>query len=512
MALRNNGVTVSLVALAFFVCYLAIERQFAETSQPIESTHAVKLSLRDVETSLQKSEWMAQLAVAAAEGDPSKTFILHSNSSNSAQLHVVPSKGTVVSGHESSGTDQDHPSCGLSAPPGATDEVMAAVPEFHQLILRIGNPPTPVPAPVDAVPVDPQHDESEDDQSASADVRSVIEKELSHTSREERDIWFDELKTLPAGVVRDLLQVRKQMRALPKLLGGAPEKLASIDLPTPPQHQEVTAEPASQKIRFQLPDDYSATAAVELAISQLRHNLMNAATPGFKRLRVMLVDSYVSGSLEPGSPETLGSRLPNDLGVQGDGCRTAPVQLDLKQGTLKSTGRQLDLAIDGEGFFLVRQGDRELLTRCGALTLDRDRQLCLIAGNTSLLLQPVIRIPDDAREIEIAADGTVTNLKSTEPNLNTIGRLQLARVASPWRLQPVGQTLYLANDDSGPVSTGFALSEGFGELSQGFLEQSNVDFQAELDEIEELTMILKALPFSQSRPVTASGPQPSRPR
>ena len=51
------------------------------------------------------------------------------------------------------------------------------------------------------------------------------------------------------------------------------------------------------------------------------------------------------------------------------------------------------------------------------------------------------------------------------------------------------------------------MTEGYGEIQQGFLEQSNVEFQTELDEIEELTMILKALPLVPSRPVTASGPQ-----
>jgi flagellar hook protein FlgE len=93
-----------------------------------------------------------------------------------------------------------------------------------------------------------------------------------------------------------------------------------------------------------------------------------------------------------------------------------------------------------------------------------------------------------------------------------IGRIQLARVASPARLQPMGQTLLLPNEDSGPITFGAAMSAGLGEVQQGFLEQSNVEFQAELDEIEELTMILKATPVANSRPVTASGPQSTKAR
>ena len=464
--LRNNGLTVSLVALAFVTCYFAMMPLIGH--RPVNTIANIESSSIECEDHCSIREIL----------DPIETH-----------------EPRILAG-------DDNPSCAFTRPGNFDPEVYQQIVQtevgLHKLILQIGNPPTAVPAPADAFPVDPQHDENDDDETASAAVRSVIERELSHTTREERDIWYDELKTLPAGVVRDLLQVRKQLRALPRLMGGVPEKLASSDPAPVGQSREIIAEPASQKIRFQTQDDFSASSAVETAITQLRHNLMNASTPGFKRLRVTLLDSYSTLSLDPVSAGS---------GLRGEGCQLAPLQLDLKQGSLKSTGRQLDLAIEGEGFFVIRQGEKELLTRCGAFTTDRDRRIGLAISESSLLLHPIITVPEDAREIQISADGVVSVLKSSDAPLVEIGRIQLGRVASPARLQPIGQTLLLPTEDSGPVAFNAPMAEGSGELQQGFLEQSNVDFQAELDEIEELTMILKAAPFVQSRPVTASGPQ-----
>ena len=371
-------------------------------------------------------------------------------------------------------------------------------------ILQVGNPPSAVPAPVDSTSVDDSSaDSSPEREMDTSGVRTVIEQELSHATREERDIWFEELKSLPAGVVRDLLQVRKQIRELPRLMGGIPEKLASADIGIANRTQEITAEPASQKIRFGIPDQLNAATEIEAAISQLRHNLTNAATPGFKRLRVTLVDNYrpaerESAASEIPDPEAFGTRF------QGEGCRLAPLLLDLKQGTFKKTERQFDLGIDGEGFFVVRCGEKDCLTRCGAFTLDRNRQLCLATFGENAVLQPPICVPESAREIQVSADGKVTYLKPGETELTLIAVLQLARVPGPARLHPVGNTLFVASQESGDITLGNPMQNGLGEIQQGVLEQSNVDFEQEREEIEELAMILKSLPIIHSRPATAS--------
>lgn len=385
------------------------------------------------------------------------------------------------------------------------------LPEFlrRQGILQIGNPPSPVPSPVDGSPEELiSADEPPTDAGDAKAVRSVIEQELSHTTREEREIWYDELKTLPAGVVRDLLQVRKQLCALPRLQGGVPEKLASADpAMTPNRSHEISAEPASQKIQFRLPDHFASLTALETAISQRRHNLTNALTPGFKRLRTTLIDAYDSSPLDATGDEELILDASRPLAIQGEGCRLAPLSIDLKQGSLKKTSRTLDLAIEGEGFFVVRRGDRQLLTRCGAFTLDRESRLCLTLTNELAVVEPAVTIADDVRELQISVTGTISATKPGESTSIVLGQLQLARVASPSRLQPVGSTLLAPNENTGPIQVGQPMTGTLGEIHQGFLENSNVESESELDEIAEILTVLKSLPSQNPRPATASQPQ-----
>ena len=288
--------------------------------------------------------------------------------------------------------------------------------------------------------------------------------------------------------------------------GGIPERLALADPSILNLPQEISAEPVSQKIWFTTADYLASISALESAISQLRHNLTNSATPGYKRLRITLVDAYGSSPSKSIDSTVDPSIVP---GAQGEGCRTAPVMLDLKQGILKKTARPLDLAIDGEGFFVVRRGEKEYLTRCGAFSLDHQRQVCLAVTSDTAIVQPVLRIPEDAREIQISAEGIVTALKAGSTGLETIGQLRLARVASPERLQPIGNTLFVANESSGAIVLGSPMANGLGEIQQGLLEHSNVEFDRELEEIEELVTILKSLPTHTPRPATANVPRNS---
>jgi flagellar basal-body rod protein FlgG len=472
---RSTGVVVSLALLASLVCHVAIQRHFERRTRTIAPVAIDSMSEIDLSTTTAP-RICPPVDMPELRALRLPRFLADQQPGN-FKSHILPA---------------------LQIQEGDAGEQP----------LRADNSPTTVPVPGDAgLAEEPADEEFVSRNVDTSAVRDVIEHELAHAPREERDIWFDELKTLPAGVVRDLLQVRKQLRALPRLLGGIPEKLASTDPAVAPHTHEIIAEPVSQKIRFNLPDHHSAAAALEAAVSQLRHNLVNAATPGFKRLRVTLVDAYATRWQDPGLTDGLAQGTSPGSNIHGEGCRMAPLLLDMKQGSLKKTGRQLDLAIDGDGFFVVKRGESELVTRCGALGLDRDRQLCLAFANEAAVLQPSIRIPEDSREIQISADGIVTVLKTNDAALVVIGQLQLARFASPARLQPAGQTLFVASEASGPAQTGCPLANGRGELQQGCLEQSNVDFEAELDEIEEFMAILKAVPFLNSRPVTASGAQ-----
>ncbi len=371
--------------------------------------------------------------------------------------------------------------------------------------------PQPVPDPHEATLL-ADDDAASKRPPASIDdnaVRRVIEEELLGSSREERDIWYDELKSIPAGVVRDLLQVRKQLRSLPRALHKA-------DVPaTPPARvalraREVSAEPTFQSRRHPFPDWTPTLAAVEQALSLSRHNVANSITPGFKRIRWHLVDAYGSSGDDEANAEAArdDATRPSKLtSIQVEGCRLAVPLLVLKQGPLLETARPLDLAIDGDGFFVVSSNEKQVYSRCGAIVLDAQRRLSLSVVDGSAVLQPPVSIPDDAQEIQITARGEVLVLRVAGTDPQSVGRLQLARFACPERLRTVGSTLLAATEASGAAELGEPEASGRGAIQQGCLEQSNVDVESELADIERLQSLLKSLP-TQARPVTAGGGAP----
>jgi flagellar basal-body rod protein FlgG len=365
--------------------------------------------------------------------------------------------------------------------------------------------PKPVPLPQEAAPIEENEPSDEPHGKGSFEhqaVRSVIEDELSESSREERDIWFDELKTLPAGVVRDLLQVRKQLRSLPRALHkqDAPAVAA-------PRIAELPAEPASQTRRQMQPDWIPTISALEQASTLARHNIANSTTWGYKRLRINLVDAYEEGwhdAAERRSDVAEPTPL-NLLPVQG--CHLGEILLDMSEGVEESTGNDLDLAIQGDGFFIATRNDKPVYTRCGSLTLDGQRRLCLALPEGSLLLDPVVTIPANCIEVQISASGTVSAFRNADVAAEAIGQIKIARFPNSSRLRPVGSTLLIPTAGSGSAEIGDPEKDGRGLIVQGFLELSNVDSEKELRDIEQWRQLLQSFP-STSRPLTASGKEP----
>lgn len=365
--------------------------------------------------------------------------------------------------------------------------------------------PKPVPLPQDAAPLEANEPSDEPQSKGSFEhqaVRSVIEDELSESSREERDIWFDELKTLPAGVVRDLLQVRKQLRSLPRALHrqDAPAVAA-------PRIAELPAEPASQTRRQTLPDWVPTMAALEQATMLAKHNIANSTTPGYKRLRINLVDSYEEGwqdaaerRSDTGEPTPL-----NQLPVQG--CHLGEILLDMSEGVEENTGNDLDLAIQGQGFFVATRNEKPVYTRCGSLTLDGQRRLCLALPEGSLLLEPVVTIPANCLEVQISASGAVSAFRHANIAAEVIGQIKIARFPNSSRLRPVGSTLLVPTAGSGSAEIDEPEKDGRGLIVQGFLELSNVDSEKEQRDIEQWRQLLQSFPTA-SRPLTASGKEP----
>jgi flagellar basal-body rod protein FlgG len=148
------------------------------------------------------------------------------------------------------------------------------------------------------------------------------------------------------------------------------------------------------------------------------------------------------------------------------------------QGDFQHTQNDLDLAIEGEGFYRVIQpnGD-EAYTRSGAFKLDRDGRIVTSDG---FLLEPEITIPADAVSVAVGTDGTVSAMLAGETIPTQIGSIELTRFVNPSGLKSIGRNLLLPTNASGDGLTGTPGQEGFGTIAQGFIEMSNVSVVDEM--------------------------------
>jgi flagellar basal-body rod protein FlgG len=152
--------------------------------------------------------------------------------------------------------------------------------------------------------------------------------------------------------------------------------------------------------------------------------------------------------------------------------KTASVQKVFTQGDLSSTGNQLDVAIEGDGFFQVTRPDGSTAyTRAGSFQLNENGELVTSDG---FQVAPGITIPTGSLGITIGQDGTVSVKQPNTAAPTPIAQLTAVRFSNNAGLRAVGQSLYEETQASGSPTTGVFGENGFGRLNQGFLESSNV--------------------------------------
>jgi len=224
------------------------------------------------------------------------------------------------------------------------------------------------------------------------------------------------------------------------------------------------------------------TAATGMQAQQTRvevisNNLANVNTTGFKRSRAHFEDLLYQ--TVQGSAVVDGADVDATEAVQiGRGTRLAAVQRIDIQGPIEQTGRPLDLAIEGDGFFEVRMPDgTPAYTRDGSFSVSDQGTLITSSGYT---LSPGISIPEDATELTISANGIVSvTTVGSGPGVE-IGRLELVRFANSPGLRAMGENLFRETAASGEPMPGFAQEDGFGRILQGSLEASNVEIVQEM--------------------------------
>lgn len=217
--------------------------------------------------------------------------------------------------------------------------------------------------------------------------------------------------------------------------------------------------------------------AQTIRISVIANNLANVNTTGFKSSRAEFQDLLYQSLRSAGSPSSSSTEVPTGLEI-GLGTRPVSTHKIFTQGDFMLTGNELDIAIEGEGFFQILQPNGDTgYTRAGAFSQDSDGAIVTPDGYK---LQPEITIPSDALSISIGADGTVSVIQPGSSTPSTVGNIELSDFANEAGLKAMGKNLFIETAASGSPTTGTPGEDGLGTLAQGFLEMSNVNIVQEM--------------------------------
>ncbi|CAN5909666.1 flagellar basal-body rod protein FlgG [soil metagenome] len=223
------------------------------------------------------------------------------------------------------------------------------------------------------------------------------------------------------------------------------------------------------------------TAASGMMAQQTRteviaNNLANVNTTGFKRSRAQFQDllyQTVQSTGVIGSPDAN-----TTAAIQvGRGTRLSGILRMSAQGSLEQTGRPLDVAIEGEGYFQVQlPNGTTAYTRDGGFQISDQGTLTTNGGDPVV---PGIHVPPEAVNVSISRTGVVSYVRK-EADTVELGRIEIARFANPTGLFSQGGNLFTETAASGQAITGFPTDDGMGQLVQGSLEGSNVEVVQEM--------------------------------
>lgn len=221
----------------------------------------------------------------------------------------------------------------------------------------------------------------------------------------------------------------------------------------------------------------SGMQAQQMNIDVVANNLANVNTTGFKKSRADFQDLMYQTIKTTGAPSTNTTTIPTGIQV-GLGVKPAAVTKIFSPGNITATGNDLDIAIQGEGFFQIQQADgTTAYTKAG--TFKKDGQGRVVTSDGSPVLPEMI-IPANATRITVGLDGTFSVQQGGQTAAVQLGTLQLASFSNPSGLNSIGKNLFLPTESSGAATTGTAGHNGLGTLEQGYVEMSNVSIMEEM--------------------------------
>ena len=224
--------------------------------------------------------------------------------------------------------------------------------------------------------------------------------------------------------------------------------------------------------------------AQQTNVDVISNNIANMNTTAFKRQRAEFQDLLYQQVARPGAVAGGGdARTPAGIQI-GAGVKTGGVYRIAEQGALTKTDNRYDMAIQGQGFFQVTLPSGETAyTRAGSFQTSDQGEL---VTNDGYPVQPGITIPQGAVDVVVSKTGEVQIKLAGQPELQTVGQLQLASFISEAGLEAMGDNLFKETQASGQPVVATPGEPGFGTISQGFLEASNVN------PVSEITALITA--------------------
>ncbi|MDO9630542.1 MAG: flagellar basal-body rod protein FlgG [Humidesulfovibrio sp.] len=215
--------------------------------------------------------------------------------------------------------------------------------------------------------------------------------------------------------------------------------------------------------------------AQQTHIDVLSNNLANVNTVGFKKSRAEFEDLMYQTMSIAGALNEGGNRLPTGFQV-GMGVRPVTVHKFFSQGAFQNTGNQLDISIEGQGFFRLNQDGNDVYTRAGNFKLDNNGRIVNANGYP---LQPEFTIPSGTSTVVITEKGHISAMDKAGTELAGAD-ITIYNFVNPAGLNAQGRNLYTETDGSGAATAGTPGDTNFGTLAQGFLEGSNVEMVDEM--------------------------------
>lgn len=295
-------------------------------------------------------------------------------------------------------------------------------------------------------------------------TRTIIAQEMPHATADEQEIWFDVLRGMEAADVKGILRMRKHV-------GDDPSTSLGLLRPEP----EVATVAPPRRLKTDTSTDDQAWTRTLQSLQRIRdvhlHNLANAETIGFiRQIPVTREADYASGER---------------------GCELVRVESDHVPCEPRSTGRMLDIAVYGNGFFQVSHNSDINLTRSGRLRINEHRQLELATTSQPWRIDPEIVVPEEVTVIRFQQNGDVMGAAGHDAEMTVLGTISLVTVDQPELLHAVGDGMHKATDESGGIRPA-----GVEEVrldGQSLLLLTTAQIDEEMERLDRVTRLIDEL-------------------